>query len=126
MGLGAGLEGETAVMIGSAIARHGLFRPAAAAAAAWMGSFLADQLFFGLARSQRDNRYVQRVNQKRAFTRALGFVDRHPIGFAWPFGSSMAFVPWDRLQSVSRMCRHGCSYRSTAFRRLYGRRFSRR
>lgn len=85
VGLGAGLEGETAVVIGGAIARHGAFRPEAAAIAAWLGSFTADQLFFGLGRARRKSRRVQRIVQKPAFTRALNLLDRHPIGFCLAF-----------------------------------------
>ena len=47
VGLGAGLEGETAVVLGGLAARHGAFSPVAAVLAAWLGAFLADQIFFG-------------------------------------------------------------------------------
>jgi membrane protein DedA with SNARE-associated domain len=50
VGLGAGLEGETAVVVGGIAAHHGLFSPFAAWIAAWWGSFTADQCFFLVGR----------------------------------------------------------------------------
>lgn len=85
VGLGAGLEGETAVLIGGMIARQGIFGPEAAAVAAWAGSFAADQLFFGLGRLHRNSRYVQRIVQRPAFARALDLIDRRPIIFCFAF-----------------------------------------
>ena len=85
VGLGAGLEGETAVLIGGMIARQGMFSPEAAAIAAWAGSFAADQLFFGLGRLHRNSRYVHRLVQRPAFTRALDLISRHPIHFCFGF-----------------------------------------
>ena len=85
VGLGAGLEGETAVVLGGLAARHGAFSPVAAALAAWLGAFLADQIFFGFGRWQRDGRLVARVAAKPAFARALGLIDRHPLPFCLAF-----------------------------------------
>jgi membrane protein DedA with SNARE-associated domain len=85
VGLGAGLEGETAVVVGGLLARHGAFSPAAAALAAWIGSFVADQIFFSLGRWQRDHRLVTRISAKPAFARALALIDRHPIPFCLVF-----------------------------------------
>lgn len=79
--LGAGLEGETAVVIGGAAARHGLFTPLAAGLAAWAGSFLADQLVFWLSREQRHRPFVQRLAVQPKVGRALGLIDRHPVLF---------------------------------------------
>src|SRR4051812_3894335 len=94
VGLGAGLEGETAVVLGGLLARHGAFAPLAAALAAWLGSFAADQIFFGLGRSQRDGKLVRRVSARPAFRRALTFVERHPLlfclGFRFVYGFRVA------------------------------------
>jgi membrane protein DedA with SNARE-associated domain len=83
--LGAGLEGETAVVVGGLLARHGAFSPAAAGVAAWLGSFVADQIFFSLGRWQRDHRLVSRIRAKPAFARALDWINRHPIPFCLAF-----------------------------------------
>jgi membrane protein DedA with SNARE-associated domain len=85
VGLGAGLEGETAVVVGGLLARHGAFSPVSAGLAAWLGSFLADQIFFALGRWQRQGRLVVRVSAKPAFARALALIDRHPLPFCLAF-----------------------------------------
>lgn len=85
VGLGAGLEGEAAVVLGGLLARHGAFAPLAAAIAAWLGSFAADQIFFTLGRSQRDGKFVGRVAARPAFRRALDFIHRHPLLFCLAF-----------------------------------------
>jgi membrane protein DedA with SNARE-associated domain len=94
VGLAAGLEGETAVVIGGLLARHGAFTPLAAVIAAWLGSFAADQIFFALGRWRRDGKLVARMAGKPAFARALRFIDRHPmifcIGFRFVYGLRVA------------------------------------
>lgn len=83
--LGAAMEGETVVLIGGTMVHHGLlpFWPAAAAAAG--GSFLADQLFFLLGRRFRDRPFVQRMQARPAFVRALRIFERHPAAFVFAF-----------------------------------------
>lgn len=83
--LGAGLEGETAVVIGGILARHGLFEPVPAAVAAALGSFIADQLFFFLGRTQRERAFVLKVRKKPVFEKALSLIDRHPLLFCFFF-----------------------------------------
>ena len=83
--LGAGLEGESAVVIGGTLARRGLFSPIAAALGAFAGSFVADQIFFALGRSRRDGRLVGRVAAKPAFARALNLIERNPVAFCLSF-----------------------------------------
>lgn len=83
--LGAGLEGETAVIVGGAAARHGLFTPVAAGFAAWAGSFLADQLVFWLSREQRHRPFVQRLAAQPKVGPALALIDRHPVPFCCLF-----------------------------------------
>ena len=85
VGLGAGLEGETAVVIGGIAAHHGLFSPIAAWIAAWSGSFAADQCFFLLARWRRGSRWVRAVSAKPAFGRAIGLIERFPVAFCIAF-----------------------------------------
>jgi len=92
--LGAGLEGETAVVIGGAATRHGLVTPLACALAAWAGSFLADQFVFWISREQRHHRFVQHLAARPRVGRALGFIDRHPVlfccGFRFVYGFRIA------------------------------------
>jgi membrane protein DedA with SNARE-associated domain len=83
--LGAGLEGETAVVIGGTAAHHGLFNPVAAALAAWAGSFVADQLVFWLSREQRHRPFVQKLAAEPKVGRALGIIDKHPRLFCCAF-----------------------------------------
>lgn len=92
--LGAGLEGETAVVLGGAAARHGLFNPVAAALAAFIGSFVADQLVFWASRHERDHPLVHKWCAKPAVGRALHFLERHPrlfcFGFRFVYGFRIA------------------------------------
>ena len=94
VGLGGAIEGESAVVIGGAIARHGLFNPWTAAFAAFIGAFLSCQLFFHVGRSQREHRLVQRITEKPVFARALMLIERHPrlfcFGFRFIYGFRIA------------------------------------
>lgn len=85
VGLGAGLEGETAVVIGGIAAHHGLFSPIAAWIATWLGSFSADQCFFLLGRWRRESRWVRAISAKPAFGRAIGLIERSPVAFCIVF-----------------------------------------
>ncbi|WP_298674416.1 DedA family protein [uncultured Sphingomonas sp.] len=83
--LGAGLEGETVVVAGGILAHRGLFPLVGAMAAAAAGSFVIDQLWFLLGRRFHDHRFVRKAYEKPAFAKALGFLQRHPIGFIFAF-----------------------------------------
>ena len=83
--VGAGLEGETAVITGGLLAHEGLLSLPGAAAVAVIGSFTADQLFFAAGRRFRDRAAVQRVMQRPAFARALRLLERRPVGFILAF-----------------------------------------
>lgn len=85
LALGAGLEGETVVIIGGLMTHRGIlpFWPAVAAAA--LGSFLADQLFFLLGRHFRGHRFVHRFQRRPAFARALAAFDKYPVSFVFAF-----------------------------------------
>jgi membrane protein DedA with SNARE-associated domain len=85
VGLGAALEGETAVVIGGVVAHHGSFNPVAAALAAAAGSFLADQLVFWASRHESHRPAVQRLIATPAAARALHFLERHPVLFCFGF-----------------------------------------
>nr|WP_174296628.1 DedA family protein [Sphingomonas bacterium] len=83
--LGAGFEGETAVVAGGLLAHEGLFSLPGAMAAAAAGSFVADQLFFAGGRYFRDRRWVRRQRERPAFARVLAMLERHPIAFIFAF-----------------------------------------
>ncbi|MBF7013730.1 DedA family protein [Novosphingobium sp. HR1a] len=82
---GAAIAGETVVVIGGIMVHRGIlpFLPAIAAASA--GSFVADQIFFLLGRRFRDHAFVQRVQRKAAFAKALSTFERHPTIFVFAF-----------------------------------------
>ncbi|WP_277971256.1 DedA family protein [Sphingomonas echinoides] len=82
---GAGIEGETVVVAGGLLAHKGLFSLPGAMAAAAAGSFVADQIFFSLGRYFRDKPWVRRARAKPIFARALGLLERYPIGFIFAF-----------------------------------------
>lgn len=82
---GAAVEGETVVVIGGIMVHRGFlsFLPAIVAASA--GSFVADQIFFLLGRRFRNHAFVQRVQRKAAFAKALSTFERHPTLFVFAF-----------------------------------------
>jgi len=92
--LGAALEGETAVALGGVAARSGLFSPVLSAVAASIGSFLADQLVFWMARRERHRPFVRDRLERPAIGRALRFLERHPrlfcFGFRFVYGFRIA------------------------------------
>ena len=83
--IGAGLEGETAAVVGGVIAHEGLIPLPAAIAAAAIGSFVADQGFFAFGRHFRDHPRVRRFAEKPGFARALDTFERYPVGFIFAF-----------------------------------------
>lgn len=83
--LGAGVEGETVVLAGGLLAHRGLVSLPGAMAATAAGSFVADQLFFTARRHFRDHGWVRRMHQRPIFARALGWLERYPIGFIFAF-----------------------------------------
>ncbi|MEG3176664.1 DedA family protein [Sphingomonas sp. RB3P16] len=83
--LGAGLEGETVVVAGGLLSHKGLLPLPGAMAAAAAGSFVADQIFFSAGRYFRGKAWVKRQQQRPIFARALGLLERYPIGFIFAF-----------------------------------------
>ncbi len=83
--LGAGLEGETAAVVGGVIAHEGLVSLPGAIVAAMVGSFVADQAFFSLGRYFRDNKRVKKAAAKPTFAKALAAFEKHPVGFIFTF-----------------------------------------
>jgi membrane protein DedA with SNARE-associated domain len=83
--IGAGLEGETVVVAGGLLSHKGLLPLPGAMAAAAAGSFVADQIFFSAGRYFRGKAWVKRQQQRPIFARALGLLERYPIGFIFAF-----------------------------------------
>lgn len=83
--LGAGIEGETVVVLGGIMVQRGTLPFAGAILAAAAGSFIADQLFFAAGRRFRDHPRVRRWRAKPAFARALVAFERHPTLFVFAF-----------------------------------------
>jgi membrane protein DedA with SNARE-associated domain len=83
--LGAGLEGETAVVTGGILAHQGLIGWPATLVAAAVGSFLADQIFFTIGRRSRDGRWIRKLRQRRVYARVTKMMERYPVGFIFAF-----------------------------------------
>lgn len=88
--VGAGLEGETVVVASGILAHRGTWPLAGAMAAAVLGSFTADQLFFLIGRRWRNHPRVRRIMARRAFAKALAAFERRPtlfiLGFRFLYG----------------------------------------
>lgn len=83
--LGAGFEGEMAVVTGGVLAHQGLVPLWAAMAAAVAGSFAADQLFFAGGRYFRNSRPVRRFRARPTYAKAMRLLERHPRGFIFAY-----------------------------------------
>lgn len=83
--LGAGIEGETVVVLGGVMAHRQLLPFWAVALAASLGSFIADQLFFFAGRYARSSRTVEGILAKPAVASVQRLLERHPTGFVFAF-----------------------------------------
>ena len=81
VGLGAAIEGETAVVAGGVLAHQQLVSVPGVLIAAALGSFVADQCFFSIGRHFRDRSFVQRLLAKPAAARAISLLERYPDRF---------------------------------------------
>ncbi|GAA4771746.1 DedA family protein [Stakelama sediminis] len=79
--VGAGVEGETVVMLGGMLVHRGLLSFWPAILAASLGSLTADQLFFLIGRRLRSWPLVERTRHRPAFKRARQTFERYPTGF---------------------------------------------
>ncbi len=82
---GAGIEGETVVVLGGIMVHRGAIPYAGAIAAAAIGSFIADQLFFAAGRRFRNHPRVRRLSARPAFAKALAAFERRPTLFVFAF-----------------------------------------
>ncbi len=83
--LGAGLEGETAVVTGGVLAHQGLVPLWGAMAVAVAGSFVADQLLFAGGRRFRDSAFIRRIRARPAFAKSIDLLERHPRSFIFAY-----------------------------------------
>jgi membrane protein DedA with SNARE-associated domain len=83
--LGAAFEGNLAVIAGGLLAHQKLAPLWVMGLAATAGSWLIDQCLFLAGRRFRDNRFVQRVCQTKAFSKSLAFIERYPTSFILAF-----------------------------------------
>jgi membrane protein DedA with SNARE-associated domain len=77
------VEGEFGPLIGGSLAKLGKLSLFSLLFACWAGATLSTTFFFALGRTQRKGRLVQTVTEKRAFSLALRWIDRHPHLFCF-------------------------------------------
>jgi len=77
------VEGEFGPLIGGSLAKLGKLSIISLLFACWAGATLSTTFFFTLGRTQREGRFVQKVTDRRAFSLALKWIDRHPRLFCF-------------------------------------------
>jgi membrane protein DedA with SNARE-associated domain len=83
--LGAGFEGQTAVIVGGILARQHILHLWLVLLSATAGSGVVDHLLFVAGRRFRTHRWVVRATKQPAFARALGFIEKYPISYTLAF-----------------------------------------
>ena len=83
--LGAGFEGQTALIVGGILARQHILQLWIVLACATAGSGIVDHLLFVAGRRFRFHRWVVRATQQVAFARALTFIEKYPISYILAF-----------------------------------------
>lgn len=83
--VGAGIEGETVAFLGGIFAHRHLLPYWQVAAAAALGSFIADQIFFQIGRAASRLQIIQKVSDKPPAARVRLLLERHPTGFVLAF-----------------------------------------
>jgi len=83
--LGAGFEGQTAVIVGGLLARQHILHLWLVLLSATAGSGVVDHLLFVAGRRFKTHRWVVRATQQVAFSRALEFIEKYPIGYILAF-----------------------------------------
>jgi len=83
--LGAGFEGQTAVIVGGLLARQHILQLWLVLLSATAGSGLVDHLLFVAGRRFRSHPWVVRATRQVAFARALAFIERFPISYILAF-----------------------------------------
>jgi len=83
--LGAGFEGQTALIVGGILARQHILQLWLVLACAAAGSGIVDHMLFVAGRRFRSHRWVVRATNQVAFARALKFIERYPISYILAF-----------------------------------------
>jgi membrane protein DedA with SNARE-associated domain len=83
--LGAGFEGQTALIVGGILARQHILQLWMVLLCATAGSGLVDHMLFVAGRRFRTHRWVVRATEQPAFAKALTFIERYPIGYILAF-----------------------------------------
>jgi membrane protein DedA with SNARE-associated domain len=83
--LGAGFEGQTALIVGGILARQHILQLWLVLACAAAGSGIVDHLLFVAGRQFRSHRWVVRATNQAAFARALRFIEKYPISYILAF-----------------------------------------
>jgi membrane protein DedA with SNARE-associated domain len=83
--LGAGFEGQTALIVGGILARQHILQLWVVLTCATAGSGIVDHLLFVAGRQFRTHRWVVRATQQVAFARALTFIEKYPISYILAF-----------------------------------------
>lgn len=83
--LGAGIEGETAVVTGGFLAHQHLLPLGGVMIAAAAGSLLADQALFFIGRHYREHPRVRTIATRPAFAKAWAMLERYPRRFIFAF-----------------------------------------
>ena len=83
--LGAGFEGQTALIVGGILARQQILQLWLVLVCATAGSGLVDHLLFVAGRRFRTHRWVVRATQQVAFARALTFIEKYPTSYILAF-----------------------------------------
>ncbi|MFB9951212.1 DedA family protein [Rhizobium puerariae] len=83
--IGAGAEGETAAFLGGIFAHRHLMPDWQAAAAASLGSFAADQLFFFAGRYASRLGFVRKFIASKMMKRVAHLLETYPTGFILSF-----------------------------------------
>ena len=83
--IGAGFEGQTALIVGGILARQHILNLWLCLACATAGSGIVDHLLFVAGRQFRTHRWVVRATQQVAFARALKFIEKYPISYILAF-----------------------------------------
>ncbi|RYY24805.1 MAG: DedA family protein [Sphingomonadales bacterium] len=85
IGVGAAIEGEAVVLTGGLLAHQELLPLGGVIAAAALGSFIADEIFFFLGRRFGAHPRIRRITERPAFARVLAMLERHPVAFVFAF-----------------------------------------
>jgi membrane protein DedA with SNARE-associated domain len=109
------IEGEFGPLIGGSLAKLGKLDIFTLLFACWAGATLSTTTFFLIGRSQREGRLVHKVTDKRAFTLALKWIDRHPrlfcFGYRFVYGMrivgpvtiSLSHVRWQTFVIINTL-----------------------